>query len=129
MENFVFEADIIVPRLESHRHRFVVDQHAMEKFLAEMSPPLPGFNLTLDDVRDLIRNDGQFMGVLHLKGRADQRDFMLRSVAAQVWLNDMPWTITQSADEGQDDPRFGRFVSASVEYEGPSEQKGKDACL
>jgi hypothetical protein len=115
MEKFVFEADIIVPRLESRRHRFVLNRDAMEKFLAEMPPPLPCMNLTLQDLRDLIRNDGEYMNVLKLKGDSESREFLLRDVAAQVWLNDIPWTVTQSTDVGQGDPRFGRLVAAYME--------------
>lgn len=128
MEQFVFEADIIVPRLESRRHRFVLDRDGMEKFLAEMPPPLPWVNLTLDDLRDLIQKDGEFMNVLKLKGDSESREFLLQAVAAQIWLHDIPWTITQSVDDGQADPRFGRFVSARIEGASKPEQMEGDVC-
>lgn len=128
MENFVFEADIIVPRLEYRRHRFVLDRDAMENFLANMPPPLPWVNLTLDDLRDLIQNDGEYMSVLKLQGNGETREFLLRAVAGQIWLHDIPWTIIESVDNGQDDPRFGRLVSARIDGDSQQDRTEGGVC-
>lgn len=115
MENFVFEADIIVPRLESRRHRFVLDREAMEAVIAAIPPAELGLILNVEELRELICKTGKLANVLKLKGDSTARDYILKTVAAHAWLNDIPWTITQTTGAGQDDPRFDRLVNAYME--------------
>lgn len=115
MDRFVFEADVIVPRLESHRHRFVLDQETMKAVIASIPTAELGLTLNADELQGLIRNDGELANVLKLKGDLTTREHILKTVAAHAWLNDIPWTITQSTDAGQDDPRFDRLVAAYME--------------
>jgi hypothetical protein len=114
MEKFVFEADIIVPRLEMKRHRFELTRVEMEQLLNGVLP-LPGFSdITVDELRDLIRGEGEKSSYVRLQGAEQLKQQLLIRLAAEAWLNDIPWTITQSTDHGLDDPRFDKLVSAAV---------------
>jgi hypothetical protein len=115
MVNFVLEADIVVPRLESHRHRFVLDRETMERVIAAIPSTELGLTLNAEELRGLICNDGELANVLKLKGDVTTREYILKTVAAHAWLNDIPWTIIQTTDAGQDDPRFDRLVGAYME--------------
>jgi hypothetical protein len=115
MDNFVFEADIIVPRLESRRHKFVLSVDEMAGLLGRIPTLEIGATLTVDELQHLVRNDGEISSVLRLMGDSETRDHVLRTVAAHAWLDDIPWTVTQSTDEGWGDPRFGKLVRAYME--------------
>ena len=124
----MFEADIVVPRLELQRHRFVLAPDAMAKLIADITPHALDVSITLDDLQGLIRKDGELMNVLKLKGDDTTREYILKTLAAHAWLNDVPWTITQSSDEGLDDPRFGKFVRAYMESDKSKELRGDEPC-
>jgi hypothetical protein len=115
MNKFVFEADIIVPRMELKRHRFELDWQQMEQLLAQSGPVNLHGALSAADVCELIDGKGEFVTKAVLDIGSDARARILRSVAAQAWLNDIPWTITQCSAYGTDDPRFDKLVSATMQ--------------
>lgn len=115
MTKFVFEAEIIVPHYECQTHRFALDGAEMEALMAKIPPLTLGIALTLEELQDLIQKDGQLSGVLKLKGDKDTREHVLKTLAAHAWLNDIPWTVTASRDDGIGDSRFGRLLDAYME--------------
>jgi hypothetical protein len=117
MENFVFEADIIVPRLEARRHRFVLSVDDMAALLGQIPPLVMGASYSVDELQHLVCNDGEISNVLKLKGDNETRDHVLKTLAAHAWLYDVPWTITESTDAGFEDPRFGKLVRVYMEHQ------------
>ena len=115
MDKFVFEADIIVPRLEVHRHRFVLDTEAMKQLLAATPMCMFDSSLTVTEVRDLIKKEGEISDVLKLRGDEEVREAVLTALATHAWLNDVPWTITMIQDDGMNEPRFGKLAGVYME--------------
>lgn len=114
MEKFVFELDIVQPRREVHRCKFELDMEQVEKLLNPGMAAAFGFSGTVEELKDLMSKTGAVSTAVALAGAQHSVNQYVRHVAAQAWLNDLPWQVTKEHEEGVYVASVGDLIEAYV---------------
>lgn len=114
MERFVFETDIIVPRLELHRHRYEIDFDTMRQLLAGLRDGINELGIDEQELKQLLTDEGEISTVVAMTGKQDVVRRLIDSLARSAWLNDLPWKLDQAEGYGIDEARFKECVRAYI---------------
>jgi hypothetical protein len=114
MRRFVFEADIIVPRLELHRQRYEISMEDMRRLLDMVPAADNELHVTAEDLDDLLTNTGEISTYVSMSARQDAVRKLLTALSKVAWENDLPWKLDQAEGYGIGDERFHECVRAYI---------------
>jgi hypothetical protein len=114
MRRFVFEADIIVPRLELHRQRYEISMEDMRRLLGMVPAADNELHVTAEDLDDLLTNTGEMSNFVRMSARHEAVRKLLTALAKTAWENDLPWELDQAEGYGIGDERFHEYVRAYI---------------
>jgi len=114
MEKFVFENDIVVPKLSLVRCRYEITLEKLRELLDGLPPEQNTMNVTAEDLRDYLNNTGEFATAVKLQGTASAVNKLLDTLAQSAWLSDLPWKVDQVEGFGIGDEKFHKCVRAYI---------------
>lgn len=114
MRRFVFETDIIVPRLELRRQRYELSMNDMRALLQAISAADNELNVTAEEMDDLLTNAGTIATYVETAGRGAAVRKLVDALSKAAWENELPWKLDQAEGYGIEDERFHECVRAYI---------------